>query len=322
MPRSIPSARPRSAGAVPDARTGTPASAGRETRCCTVPDPQPGPPRRANSLTTPGSAASALAPRASLDRLPRRVQSTDALAQTRAPSTGDAMATRMQLLQDFRQARDRPISKEHAIAAVKLRGAAEARYDKREVSKLRPSLVKRVETRSVEFRELLAMPPDTAIAWLADHPGEGSRTLLGDLAEAHLLQSFGIDHEKFRRGIRKAAMWEQLHSTAGRVVTLAGSGVAFGTSFIPEHGVQGCKSLSLDKPARERTRLTLDFETSSPTILCRSSGVADRCRSDSGSHFFLGHDRSSEARAVESLRSLFWRRRSLQTNWKSPGGCA
>lgn len=240
MPRSIPSARPRSAGAgaVPDARTGTPASTGRETRCCTVPDPQPGPPRRANSLTTPGSAASALAPRASLDRLPRRVQSTAALAPARAPSTGDAMATRMQLLQDFRQARDRPISKEHAIAAVKLRGAAEARYDKREVSKLRPSLVKRVETRSVEFKGLLAMPPDDAIAWLADHPGEGSRTLLGDLAEAHLLQSFGIDHEKFRRGIRKAAMWEQLHSTAGRVVTLAGSGVAFGTSFIPEHGVQ------------------------------------------------------------------------------------
>jgi hypothetical protein len=148
----------------------------------------------------------------------------------------DAPQTRRAaLLTDYNEAIQRPLDRPQALAAVKLRCAAEVYCQKNELSRLYPHLPQQKATRD-RFDALAAMNVDTLVADVEAHPDRYSRTLLTDLAQHHLIAALNIDVDRFKQGIHKAGLYEGLHSVAGRVVTSALSVASAGVSDIPGTG--------------------------------------------------------------------------------------
>jgi hypothetical protein len=135
---------------------------------------------------------------------------------------------RLALLETRQQDLDRRIDPAHALAAIKLRRAAELHCKKDETARFLP----RRAHAPAGFRLMLGTDVDDLIADIEAHPGDYSRTLLTDLAQEHLLQAFDIDRDAYEKGIDSAAIYEGLHSVAGRVVTAAAAGATFGLSEV------------------------------------------------------------------------------------------
>jgi hypothetical protein len=183
----------------------------------------------------PASAVPTAAPRV------RFVQQPDlpprANARRRAPVPADAVPPpteprgRLRLLQARQHDLDRRIDPEEALAAIKLRRAAELYAEKDEMARFLP---RREHHGSSEarFQQLLAMDVDELIADLEAHPGLCSRSQLTDLAEEHLLRAFDIDRAAYARGVHRAGLYEGLHSVAGRAVTTAAAAATLGISEI------------------------------------------------------------------------------------------
>ncbi|WP_206956659.1 hypothetical protein [Trinickia acidisoli] len=151
-------------------------------------------------------------------------------------------ARRRQLLDDYLSATRRPLDLERALAAVKLRCAAEVFCEKNEWARFAPRLPKRGAARR-RFAELAAVSADELIADVQAHPEHYTRTQLTDLAQHHLLTALNIDVELYKQGLHKAGLYEGLHSVAGRVTTLAAAAATGGVSTIPgaEHALKAAK---------------------------------------------------------------------------------
>ncbi len=148
----------------------------------------------------------------------------------------DAPQTRrVSLLKDYNEATQRPMDVPRALAAVKLRCAAEVYCQKNELARLYPHLPQRKSTQE-RFDVLAAMNVDALVADIEAHPENYSRTQLTDLAQHHLIAALNIDVDRFKQGIHKAGLYEGLHSAAGRVVTSALSAVSAGVGGIPGTG--------------------------------------------------------------------------------------
>lgn len=141
-------------------------------------------------------------------------------------------ARREQLLEDYLTATRRPLDLGRALAAIKLRCAAEVFCEKNEWARFAPRLPKTGAARR-RFEELTAVPADELVADVQAHPQHYTRTLLTDLAQYHLLNALNIDIELYKQGIHKAGLYEGLHSVAGRVTTVTASGLTAGVSMIP-----------------------------------------------------------------------------------------
>jgi hypothetical protein len=150
-------------------------------------------------------------------------------------AAGAPQTRRTSLLKDYNEAIQRPLDRPRALAAVKLRCAAEVYCSKNELSRLYPHLPQQKATRE-RFDALAAMNVDTLVADVEAHPERYSRTLLTDLAQHHLIAALNIDVDRFKQGIHKAGLYEGLHSVAGRVVTSALSVASAGVSDIPGTG--------------------------------------------------------------------------------------
>jgi hypothetical protein len=142
------------------------------------------------------------------------------------------------LLDDYLSTTKRTVHVDHALAAVKLRCAAEVFCKKNNWARFMPRLQRKGASLR-RFEELANAPVDELIADIEAHPQFYSRTLLTDLAEHHLLTAFNIDVGLYKQGIREAAKYEGLHSVAGRVVSTVAAGVSAGISAIPgaEHSL-------------------------------------------------------------------------------------
>jgi hypothetical protein len=147
------------------------------------------------------------------------------------PRPASPQTRRISLLQDHQDAVRRPLDLSKAVAAVKLRCAAEVYCQKNELARLYPHLPEQKATRE-RFDVLAAMNVDTLVADIEAHPENYSRTLLTDLAQHHLIAALNIDVERFKRGIHQAGLYEGLHSVAGRVVTSVASVASAGVSDI------------------------------------------------------------------------------------------
>ncbi|MEF9386099.1 hypothetical protein V4890_10785 [Ralstonia solanacearum species complex bacterium KE056] len=162
-----------------------------------------------------------------------RASSTDGtggVAQGPAP-TGSAR--RAELLGDYQAAIHRPLDVQRALAAIKLRCAAEIYcVKKNNLARFTPRLP-RLPASEQRFQALLDKPVDELIADVQKHPHRYSRTQLTDLAQHHLLAALNIDVEQYRKGIHKAGLYEGLHSVAGRVVSAAATGISMGVSELP-----------------------------------------------------------------------------------------
>jgi hypothetical protein len=142
------------------------------------------------------------------------------------------------LLDDYLSTTKRTVHVDHALAAVKLRCAAEVFCKKNNWARFMPRLARKGASLR-RFEELANAPVDELIADIEAHPQFYSRTLLTDLAQHHLLTAFNIDVGLYEQGIRDAAKYEGLHSVAGRVVSTVAAGVSAGISAIPgaEHSL-------------------------------------------------------------------------------------
>ena len=141
-------------------------------------------------------------------------------------------ARRTQLLASYLTATRRELDRGRALAAVKLRCAAEIFCEKNEWARFAPRVSRKGAERR-RFEELAAIPADELIRDVAANPKFYSRTLLTDLAQHHLLAAFNIDVPLFQQGIRQAAKYEGLHSVAGRVVSTVAAGASAGLSALP-----------------------------------------------------------------------------------------
>jgi hypothetical protein len=121
---------------------------------------------------------------------------------------------------------------EHAVAAVKLRRAAEIYCAKNEFARFAPRFPKSQSDRQ-RFETLAAMSADALVADVQANPESYTRTLLTDLAQHHLVAALNIDVEQFKRGIHQAGLYEGLHSVAGRVTSAGAAAVSSGLSQIP-----------------------------------------------------------------------------------------
>nr|WP_259422226.1 hypothetical protein [Ralstonia pseudosolanacearum] len=156
--------------------------------------------------------------------------STGSVAQGPVP-TGSAR--RAELLADYQAAIQRPLDVQRALAAIKLRRAAEIYCEKKNnLARFMPRLP-RLPASAQRFQTLLDKPVDDLIADVQKHPHRYSRTLLTDLAQHHLLAALNIDVKQYRKGIHKAGLYEGLHSVAGRVVSAAATGISMGVSELP-----------------------------------------------------------------------------------------
>ena len=184
------------------------------------------------------SAVSDLSAVASDDVVPADTVVHEAAA-TGAPPP---QARRAQLLDDYLTAKGRPLDLERALTAIKLRCAAEVYCKKNEWARFMPRLARKGAAKR-HFEELLAVPADELIADVQANPKHYSRTLLTDLAEHHLLDALNIDVALYKQGIHKAALYEGLHSVAGRVTSVAAAGISVGLSLVPgtEHALKAAQ---------------------------------------------------------------------------------
>jgi len=151
------------------------------------------------------------------------------------PSQPAPSPRRQALLDDYLTQIRRPLDLEHAIAAIKLRCAAEVHCPKNEWARFTPHLP---ASRSAQqqFEKLVAMPVDALIADVQAYPALYSRTLLTNVAQHHLVTALNIDIERFKKGLHEAGKYEGLHSVAGRVTTAAAAAVSLGMSEVPGTG--------------------------------------------------------------------------------------
>jgi hypothetical protein len=149
-----------------------------------------------------------------------------------ASPTLQQLARRGQLLLEYQHAVDRTLDLDHAVAAIKLRRAAEIYLPKSNLAKFLPRLPNSEHARQIRD-SLYHQPIDDLLADLQRHPQHYSRTLLTDVATAHMMDALNIDVAKYARGIRAAACYEGLHSVAGRVVSTAAALVSLGVSELP-----------------------------------------------------------------------------------------
>lgn len=163
-------------------------------------------------------------------------------AQLVAAHPGAGAAPRRQaLLAAYLGARERTFDLERAVAAIKLRRAAEIYCSKNNLARFMPRPPRWGNAKS-RLAELRAMPVDQLIAHVQASPHSYSRTLLTDVASAHMMAALNIDIEKYKQGVHHAALYEGLHSVAGRVVSAVAAGASLGVSEIPGHG-KGLKAV-------------------------------------------------------------------------------
>lgn len=142
---------------------------------------------------------------------------------------------RQALLEDYQVQIQRPLDLEHAVAAIKLRCAAEIHCGKNEWARFTPHLPASRSDRQ-RFEKLVAMPVDDLIADVQAYPALYSRTLLTNVAQHHLVTALNIDIDRFKKGLHEAGKYEGLHSVAGRVTTAAAAAASLGLSEIPGTG--------------------------------------------------------------------------------------
>jgi len=166
----------------------------------------------------------------------RAAAPSDPSLSTIAPmATPPASTPRRALLQALHADRDRPLDAGHAIAAFKLRRAAEIHCEKQEWVRFMPRPGRSHAARA-RFEQLVAMPVDALIADVQAHPARYTRTLLTDVAQRHLVEALNIDVAKLEQGIHDAALYEGLHSVAGRITSTAAAAASAGISHIPGVG--------------------------------------------------------------------------------------
>jgi hypothetical protein len=199
------------------------------------------PPRRdgveagtaAIELTAPALQAAATEPVAPpTEIVPAAV--SDAPAPPAAAASSAAPTPRRALLQAVHSDRTRPLDTQRAIAAHKLRRAAEIHCDKQEWVRFTPRWRSRAAREHID--RLVAMPVDVLIADVQAHPERYTRTLLTDVAQRHLVAALNIDVAEFERGIERAARYEGLHSVAGRVTSTVAAAASAGISHVPGVG--------------------------------------------------------------------------------------
>lgn len=136
----------------------------------------------------------------------------------------------------------RPLDRERALTAIKLRCVAEVHCKKNEWRRFLPRLP-RSGAAQRRFEELLAVPVDELIADVEANPKHYSRTLLTDLAQHHLLAALNIDVAQYEQGIHNAALYEGLHSVAGRLTSVAAAAASAGLSAVPgtEHALKAAQ---------------------------------------------------------------------------------
>jgi hypothetical protein len=158
----------------------------------------------------------------------------DAPAPPAAAASPVAPTPRRALLQAVQSDRARPLDKQRAIAAHKLRRAAEIHCEKQEWVRFTPRFRSRADRRKID--RLVDMPVDVLIGDVQAHPERYTRTLLTDVAQRHLVAALNIDVAEFERGIERAARYEGLHSVAGRVMSTVASAASAGVSQVPGVG--------------------------------------------------------------------------------------
>jgi hypothetical protein len=119
----------------------------------------------------------------------------------------------------------------NALAAVKLRAAAELHCDKDETARLRPRFAQ-AGPGDASVEALLERDLDALLNEVEQDPQRFSRSLLTSVASVRLWQAFQVDQPRYERGIRHAAAYEGLHSVAGRFVSAAGSAASFGAGAL------------------------------------------------------------------------------------------
>jgi hypothetical protein len=152
-----------------------------------------------------------------------------------APPAPAPSPRRRTLLEAYQTQTHRRLDLARAVAAIKLRCAAEIHCDKNEWARFTPHWPQTRRDRQ-RFEKLIAMPVDELIADVQAYPATYSRTLLTDVAQHHLVTALKIDSGLFKKGLRKAGKYEGLHSVAGRVTTAAAAAASLGLSEIPGTG--------------------------------------------------------------------------------------
>ena len=163
-------------------------------------------------------------------------------APAATPAAAAPQAQRSRLLEKYVSATRRPLDRERALTAIKLRCAAEVHCKKNEWRRFLPRLP-RSGAAQRRFEELLTVPVDELIADVEAHPKHYSRTLLTDLAQHHLLAALNIDVAQYKQGIHNAALYEGLHSVAGRLTSVAAAAASAGLSAVPgtEHALKAAQ---------------------------------------------------------------------------------
>ncbi len=149
------------------------------------------------------------------------------------PEAGSSVGgRRAQLLDAYQAAIRRPLDLERALAAIKLRRAAEiyCRKDNRARFLPRPPRLSGAEER---IRALVETPIDELLTKVQANPREFSRTALTDVAQRHMLAALNIDVAQYHKGIHRAGLYEGLHSVAGRVASAVAAGISLGVHEVP-----------------------------------------------------------------------------------------
>jgi hypothetical protein len=191
-------------------------------------------PRRATSAQERPRVSTAVLPQATVPRSASAgwVDMSAPIEQA-APLHKPTPPTRREsLLIDHLAAKQRPLDRQQALAAVKLRCAAEVYCDKNEWTRLAPHLPQPA-AKQARFEALAAMDVDALIDEVQAHPQRYSRTLLTDLAQHHLVGALNIDLDQFKQGLHRAGLYEGLHSVAGRVASTTAAAASAGVSHIP-----------------------------------------------------------------------------------------
>ena len=149
----------------------------------------------------------------------------------RTLAAGGTVGRRELLLSDYQAAIARPLDLDRALAAVKLRAAAEIFCEKNNLARFAPR-PPRTSAGERRLQALVDRPVDELIAAVEADPRRFSRTELTDVAQRHLLAALNIDVALYRKGVHKAGLYEGLHSAAGRVVSVAAAAISAGVSEI------------------------------------------------------------------------------------------
>lgn len=142
---------------------------------------------------------------------------------------GMALPPRTALLHAYQAAEKRPLDPQKAIDAIRLRHFAASWYPKQVSSRLlRHVPLTRSHRAARQLEKLKSMPVPDIIRQIESGILVSNRSILTDVATEHLTASMNFDREAYKEGLHRMARWEGVHSTAGRGITFAASGFAFG----------------------------------------------------------------------------------------------